>query len=67
MNKNQRIALALKDLQVKDIGNRLNLNSGYVSIVLSGRAKPRELRKKIAQILEKPVEWLWPENQNSQK
>jgi hypothetical protein len=62
MNQRQRVALAQKNLMVKDIGNRLNMNSGYISIVLSGRAKPRKLRQKIAEILGKPVEYLWPED-----
>lgn len=62
MNRNQRIALAEKDLYVKDIGNRLNLHSAYVTNVLSGRYKPVETRKKICQILEKSESYLWPED-----
>ncbi len=62
MNRNQRIALAEKDLMVKDIGNYLNMNSAYITNVLSGRYKPKELRIKIAKILNKPVDFLWPKD-----
>jgi len=64
MNRNQRVALAEKDLMVKDIGNRLNMNSAYISNVLGGRFKPKELRIKIAEILDKPVDFLWPKVKN---
>ena len=60
MNKNQRIALAEKDLQVKDLGNRLNKHSGYITNVLAGRCKSPKLRKKISDILGKPEDYLWP-------
>ena len=61
MNRNQRIALAERDLQIKDLGNQLNKHSNYISNVLSGRYKSPELRKKIAEILKKPVTYLWPD------
>jgi len=60
MNRNQRIALAEKDLQVKDIGNKLNKHSAYITNVLSGRFKPKKLREQICEILEKPESYLWP-------
>jgi len=61
MNKNQRIALAEKELQIKDIGNRLNKHSNYISSVFSGRYKSPKLREKISKILGKSVSHLWPE------
>jgi hypothetical protein len=61
MNRNQRIALAERDLQVKDIGNMLNKHSGYITNVLSGRYTPTKLRKEICDILKKPESYLWPE------
>jgi len=63
MNKNQKIALAEKELQIKDIGNILNKHSNYVGNVLSGRYKSSELRKKISNLLDKPESYLWPEDQ----
>ncbi len=66
MNKNQRIALAEKDLQVKDLGNRLNKHSGYITNVLAGRCKSPRLRKKICVILDKPESYLWPD-ENKEK
>lgn len=62
MNRNQRIALAEKDIQVKDLGNRLNKHSNYISNVLSGRYKPHKLRKEICNILNKPESYLWPDD-----
>jgi hypothetical protein len=61
MNKNQRIALAEKELQIKDIGNRLNKHSNYISNVFGGRYESPKLREKISKILGKPVSYLWPE------
>ncbi len=61
MNRNQRIALAEKDLQVKDIGNRLDKHSAYITNVLSGRYRSPGLRKQICEILNKPENYLWPE------
>jgi len=61
MNHNQRIALAERDLMVKDLGNRLNKHSAYITNVLSGRFKPKKLRGQICEILGKPEEYLWPE------
>ena len=61
MNHNQRVALAEKDLQVKDIGNKLDKHSAYITNVLSGRYKSPRLRKKISEILDKPEDYLWPE------
>ena len=60
MNRNQKIALAEKDLAVKDLGNYLNMHSNYISGVLAGRYKSPELRKKISEILGKPEDYLWP-------
>lgn len=65
MNKNQRIALAQADLQVKDLGNMLDKNSVSITNCLSGRLKSPGLRKKICEILEKPENYLWPEEGNA--
>jgi hypothetical protein len=62
MNKMQKIALAEKDLLVKDLGNILNKHHNYVSNVLSGRYMSPNLRKKIAEILEKSESSLWPKD-----
>ncbi len=64
MNKNQRVALAENDLQVKDIGNRLNKHSGYITNVLSGRYKSFGLRRQICEILGKEESYLWPDQEN---
>lgn len=61
MNKNQRIALAQADLQIKDIGNMLNKNSVSITNCFSGRLKSPGLRKSICEILQKPESYLWPE------
>ncbi len=66
MNKNQRIALAEKDLKVKDLGFKLNLHSGYLSNVLAGRYKVPKTRERIAKILGKSEVYLWPESQREQ-
>lgn len=63
MNKNQKIALAEKDLQVKDVGNILNKHSNYISNIFSGRYQSPALRIEICKILEKPEEYLWPKNE----
>jgi hypothetical protein len=62
MNRNQRIALAEKDLQVKDLAQLLDKHANYVSNVLSGRHKPAALRKEICNILAKPETHLWPDD-----
>lgn len=62
MNKFQRMALAEKDLQVKDVGALLDRHSSYVSSVLSGKSPGAVLRGKISKILEKPESYLWPES-----
>lgn len=61
MNKNQRIALAEKDLQVKDVGNFLGCHSGHMTNILSGRYKSPKIRKKICEILGKSESYLWPD------
>ncbi|MBW2606383.1 MAG: hypothetical protein JRD05_01975 [Deltaproteobacteria bacterium] len=61
MNKNQRIALAEKDLQVKHLGQLLDRHPNHVSNVLSGKHLSPQLRKEIAKVLEKPESYLWPE------
>ena len=61
MNRNQRIALAEKDLQVKHLGQLLDKHPNYVSNVLSGRYPSPQLRKEIAKVLDKPEAYLWPE------
>jgi len=63
MNHNQRLALAERDLMVKDLGHKLNKHCAYVTGVLSGRFKPPKLRRQIAEILEKPESFLWPEEE----
>ena len=60
MNKHQRIAMAEKDLKVKDLSGILNRTPQHVSNVLGGRFKCESLREKISQILEKPKSYLWP-------
>ncbi len=62
MNKNQRIALAEKNLQVKDLGFLLNLHPTYLSGILAGRHKASMTRKKVADILGKSESYLWPES-----
>ena len=64
MNRNQRIALAEKDLTVKELGYQLDRHSNHVSAVLSGRYKCPELRKKISEILGKSEDHLWPDRSN---
>lgn len=61
MNKNQRIALAEKDISVKQLGQTLNKHPGYVGSVLSGTYPSPQLRKEISKVLEKPESNLWPE------
>ena len=61
MNKFQRIALAEKDLSVQELSKILNRTPQHVSNVLGGRFKCESLREKISQILEKPKNYLWPE------
>jgi plasmid maintenance system antidote protein VapI len=60
VNKNQKIALAERDLQVKDLARILDKHANYISNVLSGRHKPPALRKKICSILGKSETHLWP-------
>jgi len=62
MNRHQKIALAEKDLQIKDIGNILNKHSNYISNIFSGRYRSPRLRKEISRILDKPESYLWPED-----
>lgn len=61
MNKNQRIALAEKELSVKQLGRILDKHPGYIGNVLSGIYPSPQLRKKISKVLEKPKSYLWPE------
>ena len=61
MNKNQRIALAEKELNVKQLGQTLNKHPGYVGNVLSEIYPSPQLRKKISKVLGKPESYLWPE------
>ena len=61
MNRNQRIALAQADFQIKDLGVKLNRHSGYIGNVLAGRVKSPRLRKEISKILDKSESYLWPE------
>jgi hypothetical protein len=61
MNQNQRIALAEKNLQVKDLGFKLNLHPNHVSNTLAGRCKCSSTRKKICEILEREENFLWPQ------
>lgn len=65
MNKNQRIALAEKELQIKDLSFKLNLHPNYVSNILAGRYRAEAARRKISEILEKPEEYLWPAEEMS--
>ena len=60
MNKNQRIALAEKNLKIKDLGFKLNLHPTYVSAVLKGLYMSKKTRKNICNMLEKPESFLWP-------
>lgn len=62
MNKNQKIAMAEKNLKVKDIGFLLDLHPVYISNVFAGRYKSPKTREKIAEILCKPEVYLWPES-----
>jgi len=64
MNRNQRVALAEMDLQVKDIGNILGKNSVSITNCFSGRLKSPGLRRAISEILQKPENHLWPEEEN---
>ena len=66
MNKNQRIALAEKDIQVKELGFKLNLHPSYISSILGGHCKAPKTRKRIARILDKSEAYLWPESQTGQ-
>ena len=66
MNRNQRIALAERDLRVKDLGFLLNKHPNYIASVLSGRYRSPELRKKLSNLLGKSEAYLWPEDDNSQ-
>ena len=61
MNKNQRVALAVKDLTVRRLGEILDRHPVYISNVLGGRYPSPDLREKIADILGEPVSHLWPE------
>ena len=63
MNKNQKIALAEKELQIKDIGNLLNKHSNYISNILAGRYKSPKVRRQICEILGKPEEYIWPDEE----
>jgi lambda repressor-like predicted transcriptional regulator len=67
MNKNQRIAMAEKDLKIKDLGFKLNLHPGYLSNVLAGRYKVPKTRSRIAKILGKDETYLWPDGQIEQR
>jgi len=62
MNKNQKIALAEKDLTVKTLGFKLDLHPTYISFLLTGTLKPPKTRKRICEILEKPESYLWPKD-----
>jgi hypothetical protein len=62
MKKNQRVALAEKNLKVKDLGVILDLHPGYISSVLAGHYKSQATRQNIAKVLGKPKSFLWPEN-----
>ena len=60
MNRNQRVALAKKDLTVKELRHQLDRHPNHVTGVLAGRYKSFELRKKISEILGKSEDYLWP-------
>lgn len=62
MNKNQKVAMAEKNLAVKDVGFLLNLHPAYLSGVFSGRYRSLAARKRICEILNKPESYLWPES-----
>lgn len=66
MNRNQRIALAKKDLNVTELGKILDRSLHHVSNVLAGRYKCYELRKRISIVLGKPVSHLWPDDEAPQ-
>lgn len=61
MNRNQKIALAEKDLNVNRLAHLVNLHPSYVTSIFSGRCKSPGARKKISEKLDKPEKILWPE------
>jgi hypothetical protein len=61
MNRFQRMALAEKDLAVKDLATLLDKHASYISSVLSGKFPGEMLRGKISKILQKPETYLWPD------
>ena len=65
MNRNQRIALAEKDLNVQKLATRVGFHPCYVTSILSGRFKSPGARKKIASELDKPENLLWPEKMDN--
>ncbi|BBO75201.1 hypothetical protein DSCW_26180 [Desulfosarcina widdelii] len=63
MNKNQRIAMAEKDLTVRKLSKILDRTEPHVSNVLGGRFKSPKLRERISLVLDKDVCHLWPEHE----
>jgi transcriptional regulator with XRE-family HTH domain len=63
MNQNQRIAMAEKDLSVRELSEKLNRTPQHISNVLGGRFKSFALRREIANILDRTENYLWPEQQ----
>jgi len=63
VNKNQRVTLAEQELSVKEIAQKVNRHAGYVSQIFSGHYGAPKLRQEIAEILGKPVDFLWPEDE----
>lgn len=65
MNQNQRISLAEKNLKVLNLAEILERHPKYIYNVLSAKEpqyKCEKMRKQIADVLDRSVRYLWPED-----
>jgi hypothetical protein len=60
MNRNQKIAMAKKDLSIKRLGQIIDRHPAYISSVFSGAVRSKALRKMICYVLQEPESYLWP-------
>jgi transcriptional regulator with XRE-family HTH domain len=64
MNRALRIALAEKDLTVKELAKEIGRHPGYVSSVLCGFTVSAPAREAISRALRLPIDHLWPDDKS---
>lgn len=55
-----RAALLIKDVRPVEIANELEVSRAAVSSVISGNLKSKRIQEKIAGIIGKKIEEIWP-------